>query len=387
MRIAVDGLPPDGRPSGAGRARGTRVRCRLFTPSRGAPHRGRASPAGRSTPRGNSGWTCHGRARWRPRALRGHGPQTRTPCPRDGDDHLVGVVPSGAPLSVAGAPSSLGLPTDIVERLGPLLQASRPMPADVGGVAIGPGAFDQRPAGRAVARRGEAARSAPRSRRVCRRCYAPGVHERSGVIAPGAVAAFGPGGHGDRAWHPASGLERVDDRGPPPGLPLVAACLVQPCSTCRVFRDRAAVVLAHERRRRWGTDDRAAPPEGGRPPGGAAGVTASRPQAQGVEPTRRGRESADGICTPPAQVPPSCIVHRGNVDGGEVARAPPSSPCDGSTTVGLDAIPGLVGDQGGRPDPTAWPVCVSERSSQDPPGPASSTKMRGWLLDCSVRRR
>jgi hypothetical protein len=259
----------------------------LLTPSRVAPHRGRASTDGRSTPSEHSGWTVHGRARWRQRDLLGHGAHQRTPCPRDGDDHLIGLCPSGAPRSVACAPAYLGLPTDILDRLGHLLKASRQMPADFGWVAIGPGAFDQRPAGRAVARLGEAARSAPLSRRGCRRCSAQGVHELSGGIEPGEVAACGHGGHGARAVPPAEGLARGDDRGQPPGLPRVGTCWGQTVAPGRGCRDRAAVCWAHALRRRGGTDDGAEPPAGGRPPEGAAGVTDRLPQENGVAPTLR----------------------------------------------------------------------------------------------------
>jgi hypothetical protein len=112
------------------------------------------------------------------------------------------MFPSGAQLSVACAQSYLGLPTDILERLGHLLKASLQMPADVGWVVRGPGAFDQCPAGMAVARLGDAALAALLSRRVLR-CEAQVVHKRSGGIEPGEVAEFGHGGHGDRELHPA----------------------------------------------------------------------------------------------------------------------------------------------------------------------------------------
>jgi hypothetical protein len=43
-------VPPDVRPSGAGRGLGTRVYCRLVTPSRMAPHRGGVSAEARGKP-------------------------------------------------------------------------------------------------------------------------------------------------------------------------------------------------------------------------------------------------------------------------------------------------------------------------------------------------
>jgi hypothetical protein len=123
LLLSVDWVPPYLRPSGACLALGTRVCFSLLTPSRVAPNRGRAATDGRSKPSENSWWTFHGRALWRQRDLLGNGPHKRTQFPRDGDDHLVGIFPSGAQLSVAFAQSYLGLPTDILDRLGHLLQA------------------------------------------------------------------------------------------------------------------------------------------------------------------------------------------------------------------------------------------------------------------------
>src|SRR5262249_6825640 len=111
------------RPSGACLALGTRVCCSLLTPSRIAPNRGRASADGRAQPRENDCWAFKGLALWRQRYLLGNGPHKRTEFPRDGNDHLVGIFPSGAQLSVAFAQAYLGLPTDLLDRLGHLLQA------------------------------------------------------------------------------------------------------------------------------------------------------------------------------------------------------------------------------------------------------------------------
>jgi hypothetical protein len=52
LRISVDGLPPDWRPSGAGLGLGTRMPVGLVTPTRVAPHRGgvSADPRGKLAP-------------------------------------------------------------------------------------------------------------------------------------------------------------------------------------------------------------------------------------------------------------------------------------------------------------------------------------------------
>jgi hypothetical protein len=311
---------------------------------------------------------CNGRALGSQRDLLGHGPQKRTQFPRDGANHLVGIFPSGASLSGAFAESSRRLPTALLDRLGHLLQTSWQMPADCGGVARGPGAFDQGPAGMAMARLGAAALVAPLARRVCRGCEAQGVQQLSRVIAPGAVAACGPSGHCARALPPAESLESVDARGAPPGLPLVGACVFQTRQPCGVVGDRSDVCLAHDRRCRGGTDDLAAPPEVGWTPGGPARRTDSVPQEQGFALELRRLKSADGLCTRSAQVPHRCILHLGHVDRGAVPRAQQAGQCEGIPTVGVAPIPGLFGAQGGRHDPADMAFCGQRAGEPVPAG-------------------
>ena len=165
LLLSVGWLLPSLCPSGAGLARGTRVCVSLCTPARVTPHRGGVSADAQAKPRDNGWRLLNGRALCRQRDLLGYGPQKSPQFPRAGDHTLVGLFPSGASLSGALASSSLRLPTGSLARLGPLLQASLQMPADFGGVAIGPGAFDQGPAGMAVARLRDAALAAPLSRR------------------------------------------------------------------------------------------------------------------------------------------------------------------------------------------------------------------------------
>src|SRR5262245_53591109 len=53
----------------------------------------------------------------------GHGPHTRTQCPRDSDDALGGVCAAGPPLPSAFASASLGLPTASLDGCGAFRQA------------------------------------------------------------------------------------------------------------------------------------------------------------------------------------------------------------------------------------------------------------------------
>jgi hypothetical protein len=82
--LAVGGVPPAGRPSGAGRARGPRVACRLATLPRGAPHRGGAAAASRVAPGCPGAGARDLCARCWGATLLGHGPHEGPPCAGDG---------------------------------------------------------------------------------------------------------------------------------------------------------------------------------------------------------------------------------------------------------------------------------------------------------------
>jgi hypothetical protein len=75
------------------------------------------------------------------------------------------------------------------------------------------------------------------------------------------------------------------------------------------------------------------------------------PQQASCEPKRRGLESAEGIFPRPAQVPKSFILTHGNIDRSQVPRAHQACQFERIPAVGLDAISGLLGEQGGRHDP------------------------------------
>ena len=72
-----------------------------------------------------------------------------------GDD--VCMFASGYPLAVAFAQPNLGLPADVVKKLGLLFQAEVQRPAHLGGIAVGPGAFHECPSGMGVASVGDRA--------------------------------------------------------------------------------------------------------------------------------------------------------------------------------------------------------------------------------------
>jgi hypothetical protein len=185
-------------------------------------------------------------------------------------------------------------------------------------------------------------------------------------IEAGEVAACGDGGHRDRALSPAPRLERVDDRGEPPGRPLVGAGLFQPRQPCGVVGDRSAVGLAHDLLCRGGTDYCAEPPEVGGTPGGPARLTEIVPQEQGFALALGSLESAESLCARPAQSPHRCILTLGHGDRGAVPRAHQAGQCERIPAVGFDPLSGLCGEQGGCHHPADMP-CLGQSAGEPVP--------------------
>ena len=230
--ISVDGFPPSLRPSGAGLALGTRVCCSLCTPSRAPPHRGRVSSDGRRNASEHSGHASHGLCCGCQRHFLGHSPQKRPGVPARWPRPLGwGGSRGRSSCRERVHRRTWACPTHVLDGLRHLLQAQVEMPPDCGRGARGPGAFAQGPAGMGGPRLGEAALAAPLASEVCRRGEAQRVHQRSGGIAPGEVAACGHRGHRHRALHPAPGLEGFDHGSETPSRHLVGACLCKTLKT------------------------------------------------------------------------------------------------------------------------------------------------------------
>ena len=171
------------------------------------------------------------------------------------------------------------------------------------------------------------------------------------MLAPGEVAECGSGSHRAGQLYPTQGLERVDDRGEPPGLYWIYAFVFQTRQPFGVVGHRADVFVEHALLRRGGTHHFAEPPEGSGAPGGLARRTDIVPQEKGLEPKLRGLQITDDIFTRPAQVPKRFILHLGHVDRGEVPRASQAGQFASISAVSFAPIAGLFGDQRGRDDP------------------------------------
>jgi hypothetical protein len=84
--------------------------------------------------------------RWglrRHRHLFGNRPHKRRSFPGNGHDDEVRVFAACEPLSVACAQPDLGFPAAVLDDLGWVFQSQLQVPTDVGGIAIGPGAFNE----------------------------------------------------------------------------------------------------------------------------------------------------------------------------------------------------------------------------------------------------
>ena len=100
--------------------------------------------------------------------LFGHGPHETDACTGHGPHDLVGRCASGAPSAIALTTPHLCLSADGLDEVGRVFQSSLEVSADVRGVAIGPGAFDQDATRRGVARFGDCTVPTPLSTRVFR---------------------------------------------------------------------------------------------------------------------------------------------------------------------------------------------------------------------------
>src|SRR5262249_12773617 len=141
-----------------------------------------------------------------------------------------------------------------------------------------------------------------------------------GVLEPGEVAACGPRSPRDRKWHPAEGLEDVDDWGEPPRLDVISKFWFQTRQPFGVVSARAHLFL-RTRSAALGWDRPcAAPPEVGRVPGGLTGITDSVPQEKCFEPKLGGLQSTDDLFMGSAQVP-HCILNLGHINRRAIPRA------------------------------------------------------------------
>ena len=86
------------------------------------------------------------------------------------------------------------------------------MPTHLGGIPIGPGAFNESTTGMGIAGFGDGPLPAALPRGIFRGDQAQEFHEFSGVLKAGEVTEFGHGGDGHGELHATQGLQGFDDR-------------------------------------------------------------------------------------------------------------------------------------------------------------------------------
>jgi hypothetical protein len=164
----------------------------------------------------------------------------------NGHNHLVGMFASSDQAAAAFAQPNLRLPADLLEGVGlgfePQLQMSTPL----GRIAIGPGTFNERTTGRAMARFGDGALAAPLTGGILRGNQAQELHELSGISEAGEVAEFGDRGDRRRELDAAECLKGLDHRLQAPRCDLLVALLVETLEAFGVLGDRADIFLEDE---------------------------------------------------------------------------------------------------------------------------------------------
>jgi hypothetical protein len=148
-----------------------------------------------------------------------------------------------------------GFPTDVLDNLRLFFAPQWQMSADLGGLAVGPGTFHERPSGMRVASLGDRALVAALPGGICRRDQPQELHQCTWGIKPGQVAKCGDHGDGHRAWHATERLQGFDHRVQTPGLHVLVAFLVETLEALGVVSDRAAICLEHDWLRRSRADD------------------------------------------------------------------------------------------------------------------------------------
>jgi hypothetical protein len=245
---------------------------RLFTRPRVTPPRGGVSSAARGPPCGGRRGVGSGLGLRGDRDPRGHRPQASCPLTGHGHRDHVGVVAACEERASACPSPDRGLPPEVLDDVGWVVQAPWPVAADRGGRAAGPGAVAHGATGHWRPRQAGSA--------------SPTGGRRQGFTWAGRACA--------RGWRRAGGS--------------VTARPSAWKTSCG-----AGVAPAHV----------GAPPPRGRPPGGRARPPEILPPQEGVETTR-------GSLAVPKGLFAGLVRRRWSRSHGRVPRVPrevPSAPC------------------------------------------------------------
>jgi hypothetical protein len=258
------------------------------------------------------------------------------------------------------------------------------MAADFGGIARGPGAFDQGTTGMRIAGLGKTALLTPGPTGIFRGREPESMHELAGGLEAREVAQFGHHGHCHRALDRAQGLQGLNGRRPAPGVHLLVERECETPQPCRLGRHGLDVFLKDDLLRQCGTHHLAAPSQVGGTPVGPPGRADIVPQSAGLE-TQRGRlQIPEGIFPCPTQVAARFIRDGRDRDGREVPGAHAPSQWHGVTPVGFDAVAGFCGHAGRSDDPTE--VAFVEQVAIEPGAAGTGLVDANKLLALGLRR-
>jgi len=230
----------------------------------------------------------------------------------------MGMCASCEQSSVPCTQSELSLPTDVLDGLRLLFQLQWQRSAHRGGVAVGPGAVDQRPSGRAVTGLGHGTLPALLSGGIFCRDQTEEFPQCSWGINTCQVANFCHHGNRHGTLHAAQGLQRLAHRGETPGLHVIGEFLLKTLEAFGGVVHRPDVCLQDDVLCRCGADDFREPAQVGRAPVCPAHVPDILSEQERLEPKRGGFAIAHGIFTCPGEVTDGLILHCGDRDPGKV---------------------------------------------------------------------
>ena len=195
----------------------------------------------------------------------------------------LACLPRDDESSVTFTQPDLGFPTDVLDDFGLFFESQLQMSADLSGIAIGPGAFDQDASGMGVARFGNRPLSALLPGGIFRGDQAHKLHQFSWALKPRQVTHFRHQGDGHGELHPTQSLEGLDHRVQTPGFDVLVEFLFETLEAFGVFTDGADIFLKDDLLRGRGTDHLREPSQVGRAPIGPARVADIVSEQKGFE--------------------------------------------------------------------------------------------------------
>ena len=176
--------------------------------------------------------------------------------------------------SVTCTQLDLGLPTDVLDHLGVFFEPQLQMPAHLGGIALGPGAFDQSPSGMGVAGLRNRSLLAPLPGGVFRGDQPQKFHECSWGIETAEIANVSHQSNGHGALHATQRLKGFTRRGQAPRFHVILQCLIEPLESFGMLIDGTDLFLKNDVLCWCRADHFREPPEMSRAPVGPAGGAA-----------------------------------------------------------------------------------------------------------------